>query len=308
MIPISNHIIAIATELPLQKIVTELSADLFTPETSVNECNKEDVQNGSHSVVRESRASVPVTHDNPDSHAMVYDLNLEANCDLVKFPIKRNVEICSSLIKQSTEGVIGSLESVINGRQNNSSASADKSHASRIVEDALKENKGPIDVMDILSRTKERKRGDLTETKVRNVDGHSESINPTVNSTNEGETNDCPKPMHAPCSVMNGREARTCMYQAESIDEKPHYHLTKDLKLESNNGCHEGIPIRGKASIVGNKLQTRNDGREKSSSSESENKMVDLTFLKSHGASGAPHFKQTREVGLGTSMSFSTEL
>ncbi|XP_030850887.1 uncharacterized protein LOC105440180 [Strongylocentrotus purpuratus] len=299
MIPISKHTIAIATELPLQKIVTELSADLFSPETSVNECNKEDVQNGSHSVVRESRACVPVTHDHPDGHALVYDLNLEANCDLVKLPIKRNVEICSSFIKQSTEGDIGSLESVINGHQNNSSANADKSNASRIVEDALKERKGPIDVMDILSRTKERKRSDLTETKVSNDEKHSGSINPTVNSTNEGETKDCPKPMYAPCSGMNGREARTCMYQAESIDEKPHYHLTKDLKLESNNGCHEGIPIRGKASIVGSKLQTRHDGREKSSS-ESENKMVDLTFLRSHGARGVPQFKQTREPGAGS--------
>ncbi|XP_041462048.1 WD repeat and coiled-coil-containing protein-like [Lytechinus variegatus] len=283
LMPISNHIIAIATELPLQKIVTELSSDLFSPDIAGNDFQGKDIPKTSHSVIGENRPSLPLSpsHSNLDCELK----KLNANGNLETSHTKGNKVHCSSSTELDTGDNL--LQSPNHrGSHGNCSTEDGKSLASRIVEEALKKKTGPIDMMDILALTKERKVGDVADTTTRNVERHMESNSTTLNSTNSDETKDRPKRM-AP--AMNIHQVRTSIYQAETSDEKPHYHLTKDLKSQSTNV--ESIPIGG------SKIQFLNSRKENMSLNDSGNKMVDLTHLKSHGTFRVPQFKQTREPG-----------
>ncbi|XP_054753449.2 uncharacterized protein LOC129259172 [Lytechinus pictus] len=286
LMPISNHIIAIATELPLHKIVTELSADLFSPDIAGNDFKGKDIAKSSHSVDCENRSSLPLS---PSHSSLDHEIKkLNANGNLETSHTKGNKVDCSSSTELDTGDNL--LQSPNHrGSHGNCSTEDGKSLASRIVEEALKKKTGPIDMMDILALTKECKVGDVADNTTRNVERHMESNGTTLNSTNLDETKDRPKPMAPACPAMNIHQVRTSIYQAESSEEKPHYHLTKDLKSQSTNV--ESICIGG------SKIQFLNGRKENVSSNDSGNKMVDLTHLKSHGTFRVPQFKQAREPG-----------
>ena len=150
MTAVSDHLVAIATELPLQKIVTELSADLFSHEP---------IRNSSHGCYSEKTDQVNSRE------------NRTRNSDLVSSSIKesRTVRktsnetangngnpVCEPFASQQIPSNIDTSVSVTmiceNDRDVQMPCSRVDVSSREAMESALKEKKGPIDMNELLSQ------------------------------------------------------------------------------------------------------------------------------------------------------------
>lgn len=149
MTPISNHVVAIATELPLQKIVKELSADLFSHEPIDGDHNEHSILEkgigGFHAHgSNESSASLAQrdTRDPmPVSGTRTRDTSEE---------IQRSMESAKtdwSLAKHDAED-----ESSVENTCEGSAPARGQLSLKAVMERAVREKKGPIDMTEVLAQ------------------------------------------------------------------------------------------------------------------------------------------------------------